>query len=186
MAKQGVYSGKILLSEPFMGDSNFKRSAVLVCDHTDAEGAVGFILNKPIDMLIHDLVQDFPEFDSEVHFGGPVQTDTIHYIHNVGDLLEGSTKVIDGVYWGGDFEKLKFLILQELIQPENIRFFVGYSGWSAHQLEEEMHIGSWVLAESHPNYLFKSDPIELWQQIMAHKGDQYGVIAQMPDYVNWN
>src|SRR5690606_33036284 len=117
-----------------MLDNNFKRSAVLVCDYVKAEGTVGFILNKPLDMRVDDLVADFPEFDAEVFFGGPVQTDTIHYLHNVGELLDESTKIVDGVYWGGDFDKLKFLISQGLIEPKNIRFFVGYSGWSEGQL----------------------------------------------------
>jgi putative transcriptional regulator len=180
------YQGKILLSEPFMLDPNFKRAAVIICDHTVKDGTVGFILNKPIDMRIDELVVDFPEFDAEVYFGGPVQTDTIHYVHNVGDLLEGSTEVGDGIYWGGDFEKLKFLINQKLIKPQNIRFFVGYSGWSGRQLEGEMETGSWVVADTDANYLFKEDPMQLWQQILEHKGDTFGVIGQMPDSANWN
>lgn len=169
-----------------MLDPNFKRAAVIICDHTILDGTVGFILNKPIDMRIDELVVDFPEFNAEVFFGGPVQTDTIHYVHNVGNLLDGSTEVEAGVYWGGDFEKLKFLISQELIKPQNIRFFVGYSGWSGKQLEDEMESGSWVVADMDANYLFKEDPMQLWQQILEHKGDTFGVIGQMPDSVNWN
>ncbi|MEZ4981325.1 MAG: YqgE/AlgH family protein [Saprospiraceae bacterium] len=186
MARRGKYTGKILLSEPFMLDPNFKRSAVIVVDYTKADGTVGFIINKPIDMRIDDLVADFPEFEAEVYFGGPVQTDTIHYLHNLGDLLEGSTKISEGVYWGGDFEKLKFLIQQELVKPAQIKFFVGYSGWSGGQLETEMETGSWVIADLDANYIFKEDPMGLWQQILEHKGDTYGVIGQMPDSANWN
>lgn len=181
-----VKSGQILISEPFMWDSNFKRSVVLLCDHTEEEGSVGFILNKPLEMRIDELVTDFPEFDAPVYFGGPVQTDTVHYIHAVGGLLEGSTEVAKGVHWGGDFEKLKVLIRSGLIQPKDIRFFVGYSGWSEGQLQEELAIGSWVISEMHANYLFQSSPEELWKQVLSHLGDTYTVIAQMPDSVNWN
>ncbi|MEL6926102.1 MAG: YqgE/AlgH family protein, partial [Bacteroidota bacterium] len=110
-----------------------------------------------------------------------VQTDTIHYIHNVGELLDDSKEVANGVYWGGDFEKLKFLVSSELVHPQNIRFFVGYSGWSEGQLIEEMGIGSWVLADMDSNYVFKSDHEELWQSVMNNKGDAYSIIAQMPD-----
>jgi putative transcriptional regulator len=106
MTSQQVYNGTVLLAEPFMLDPNFKRSAILLCEH-NKEGSVGFIMNKPLDMRIDELIEGFPEFESEVLFGGPVQTDTIHYIHNIGELLEGSRQVTDGVYWGGDFEKLK-------------------------------------------------------------------------------
>lgn len=185
MIQNKVTSGKILLAEPFMLDPNFKRSAVLLCEHNE-EGSVGFIMNKPLNMRIDELIEDFPEFDSEVFFGGPVQTDTIHYIHNVGELLEESVMVADGVYWGGDFEKLKFLITSELILPHHIRFFVGYSGWSGGQLDDEMIYGSWVLADMDANYLFKSEPQQLWRQVMRNKGDAYTVIAQLPESVSWN
>jgi putative transcriptional regulator len=107
-------------------------------------------------------------------------------VHNAGDLLEDSRPVSRGVWWGGDFDKLKFLMSSQLITPANIRFFVGYSGWSEGQLKDEKSLGSWVMANMHPNYLFKSKPNELWQQIMSNKGDSYSVIATMPDAVTWN
>jgi putative transcriptional regulator len=180
MAQTEIHSGNILLAEPFMLDPNFKRSAVLLCEHNE-EGSIGFIMNKPLDMRIDELIEDFPEFESEVLFGGPVQTDTIHYIHNTGNLLEDSRLVTDGVYWGGNFEKLKFLIASELITPKDIRFFVGYSGWSDGQLLDEMGYGSWIVANMHPNYLFKTQSQKLWRQALQNKGDTYSVIAQMPD-----
>lgn len=169
-----------------MLDPNFKRTAVLLCEHSEEDGSIGFILNKKLDMRVDELIADFPEFDTRVFFGGPVQTDTIHYVHNMGDLLEESRKVADGVWWGGSFEKLKFLITSRLITPANIRFFVGYSGWQDGQLREEMGIGSWVLADMHPNYLFKSRPEVLWSQIMSNKGDAYTIIANIPDSVTYN
>ncbi len=180
MTRKTLRTGDVLLSEPFMLDSNFKRSAVLLCEHGE-EGSIGFILNKKLDMRVDELIAEFPEFNAPVYFGGPVQTDTIHYVHNVGDLLEDSRSVSNGVWWGGSFEKLKFLISSELITPQNIRFFVGYSGWSEDQLNEEMEAKSWVIADMHPNYLFKSKPNALWEQIMSNKGDAYSVIATLPD-----
>ena len=185
MTKQEIKSGKVLLAEPFMFDSNFKRSAILLCEHNE-EGSIGFIMNKELDMRVDELIGDFPEFDSKVFFGGPVQTDTIHYIHNVGNLLEDSVKVVPGVWWGGDFDKLKSLIANKLVNPENIRFFVGYSGWSEGQLSDEMEWGSWVVADMFANYLFKSHPKKLWKQIMNNKGDVFSVIAQMPEGADWN
>ena len=181
-----VGTGSLLLAEPFMLDPNFKRAVVLLCEHKDEEGSVGFILNKPLKMNVTELVADFPEFESEVFFGGPVATDTIHYLHNVGDLVEDSVEVDRGVYWGGDFEKLKFLISSKLVLPHNIRFFVGYSGWSNGQLSDELDYGSWVIARMHANYLFKSGADDLWKQVMENKGNTYSVIAQMPDSANWN
>ena len=185
MAENYIKKGKVLLAEPFMLDTNFKRAAILLCEH-ESEGSLGFILNKFLDMKINDLIADFPEIDCPVQYGGPVQTDTVHYIHNVGDLLEDSRLVTKGVYWGGDYEKLKFLISSKLIRPHNIRFFVGYSGWSPSQLKDELQLGSWVTTNMHSNYLFNMKPKLLWKKAMSEKGNTYSVIAQMPEGVSWN
>ena len=114
-----IKAGKLLVAEPFMLDPNFKRAVILICDH-HPEGTTGFILNKPINMKIEELVLDFPEIKASVHVGGPVATDTIHYLHNVGDILDDSVEVCKGVYWGGDFTKLKFLVENGLIKENNI------------------------------------------------------------------
>ena len=180
-----VKNGHLLLAEPFMEDPYFHRAVVLLCEH-HPEGSLGFILNKSINMGVNELMGDFPPFDAEVYYGGPVQTDTLHYIHNVGDLLEESIQVAPGVWWGGDFEKLKFLISSGLMEPNNIRFFVGYSGWSSGQLKEEMESGSWVPAPMDANYLFKTKPAQLWSQVMYSKGDLYEIISDMPEPMSWN
>ncbi len=182
---RNIETGQILLAEPFMADPNFKRSVVLLCDHHQ-EGTVGFILNKSVKMEINDLLADFPEFKSEVYFGGPVQTDTIHYIHNVGHLLDDSQAVCNGVYWGGDFERLKFLISTDQINNTNIRFFVGYSGWDKGQLIDEMGSGSWILSQANEKFVFEPKGMELWSDVLKEKGDRFTVISQVPDYANWN
>ena len=185
MTDRKITRGKVLLAEPFMLDTNFKRAVVLMCEHED-EGSLGFILNKSLNMKINELISGFPEIDSSVFYGGPVQTDTIHYIHNAGHLLEDSQEIMPGVFWGGDFNKLKALITNELITKENIRFFVGYSGWSECQLKEELKLGSWVVADMNLNYLFKEGAPDLWSKIMKHKGDVYSVIANVPEAITWN
>ncbi len=179
--KQGI----ILLADPFMLDNNFKRSTILVVEH-NAEGSLGFIMNRRITLRVDELVQEFPEFDAPVYFGGPVATDTVHYLHRKGDLLEDSDEISKGVYWGGNYDKLKFLISQQLITPPDIRFFVGYSGWSEHQLQEELAGGSWVTAGMDPNYLFNADPDSLWAKVMNNKGSTFSVIAGMSDEIRVN
>lgn len=180
-----LQNGSILLAEPFMMESVFRRAAILLCEHNE-EGSLGFILNKSLDMRVDELIADFPEFNSTVYYGGPVQTDTIHFLHTVGDLLENSQAILPGVYWGGSFDQLKFLIQSKLVKPEQIRFYIGYSGWTDGQLSDELLCGSWVLANGDANYVFKANPRLLWKQVMQHKGELFGVIAQMPDYPNWN
>lgn len=174
-----------MLAEPFMQDPYFRRSVVLLCEHHE-EGSIGFILNKSIDMNLNDLMSEFPPFEAEVFYGGPVQTDTLHYVHNVGELLEESVEVANGVWWGGNFDSLKFLIQSQLIHPDNIRFFVGYSGWSSGQLADELKYGSWMPANMDANYIFKTKPARLWSEVMYNKGNLYEVIADLPDQISWN
>ena len=184
MVNTAITSGTILLAEPFMLDANFRRSTVLLCDHAP-DGSFGLILNRPTDTPLNGLLDDFPDIDATVCLGGPVQTDTIFYLHN-SRLIENAITVQDGIYLGGNFEQLKVFISTGLITPADIRFFYGYAGWEQHQLQEEINQGSWLKAEMHPNYLFKADPATLWQQIMQHKGNSFAVIAQMPDTADWN
>ncbi|MEL6390713.1 MAG: YqgE/AlgH family protein [Bacteroidota bacterium] len=173
--------GKLLLAEPYMEDPHFKRSVVLLTEYSKEEGSVGFILNKPIAMKINELVNDFPDIDCPVFYGGPVAQETLHYIHDLGDVLDDSISISPNVWWGGDYEKLKFLISSQYLQPRNIRFFLGYSGWSPGQLEDEMLYGSWVMSDMDSNYLFATRHVEMWSKVMRNKGDRYSVIAEMPD-----
>src|ERR1700741_774928 len=101
--------GKLLISEPFLTDPYFRRSVILLSEHTD-KGTTGFILNKPTEFRLNEVISDFPDFNVPVNFGGPIKNDTLHYIHKLGDKLQGSHMIVPGIYWGGDFEMLKTLI----------------------------------------------------------------------------
>ncbi|MBK9269968.1 MAG: YqgE/AlgH family protein [Saprospiraceae bacterium] len=174
-----IKTGSVLLSDPFMLDPNFKRTVVLIVDHTIEDGTVGFVLNRSTGMKFSDFIEDIGDFDAPVFEGGPVSPNTLHYLHNVGELLEDSIKVCPGIYWGGDFDALKFLIEQKLILPDNIRFFMGYSGWSADQLQGEIAEKSWVLSQMDTNYLFKKYKLDLWKMMMNDKGEHWSAISQM-------
>lgn len=181
MAHTTIQTGSVLLAEPFMQDQHFRRAAILLCEHSE-DGTLGFILNRELDMRIGELLPDLVDFEVPVFFGGPVSTDSVHYVHSLGDLLDDSTPVAKGVYWGGNFDKLKFLIANQLVPTDSIRFFVGYSGWSTGQLNEELAVGSWVPGEMDTNYLFgRARNGALWRQIMQDMGGSYGVIAQIKD-----
>jgi len=184
--KPKIKKGSLLLAQPFMEDPNFKRSAIGITDYGE-EGTVGFILNKPININLEELVKEIvSEEKYKVYFGGPVGSDTIHYIHNVGELLEESVLISRGLWWGGNFKKLIFLINSGLVLRENIRFYVGYSGWSKGQLEEELERNSWIVSDWYANYTFKSKPEKLWSQALENKGDHYSVIGQISPSKNNN
>lgn len=182
-----IEDGQILISEPFMGDPNFKRTVLQICDHHD-DGTLGFVLNKPTGIFIHEYIPDFKGFDAEVFYGGPVYPNSLQFIHNVGDILEGSKEIGPNIWAFGDFEKLSFLIKTGVIEPHNIRFFLGCAGWSPGQLDDEITRGDWFQSSSDPNYLFNPNlrPEELWKKVLDNKGSVYTVMAQMPDDPHYN
>ncbi len=172
--------GKFLVSEPFLEDPNFKRSVILLSEHND-EGTVGFILNKPVDAMINDAITDFPPFDSNIYFGGPVQTDTLHYIHVIGEKLPESKKIMNGIYWGGDFDILKLMIEAGQVKPSDIRFYVGYSGWGSAQLAKEIKEQSWILAPGNKQFTFSGNYKSLWRDVLKSMGKEYSILSNFPE-----
>ena len=139
MAASKLKKGNLLIAEPSItGDIDFNRAVILLADH-GKDGSVGFILNKPLDFSISDLL---PEITSEftVYKGGPVEQDNLYFIHNVPEMISESIEISNGVFWGGDFEATKILINNGQISKDNIRFFLGYTGWEARQLQNEIFI----------------------------------------------
>lgn len=181
-----VEKGDIILAEPFMENPHFKDGVILITDHSEENGTVGFIINKTLKLKMNEVVEDFPEINLDLLYGGPVQTDTLHYIHTYGDVLDESVHIMKNLYWGGDFRQLKALIRQNVIQAQGIRFYLGYSGWSAGQLEEEFDEGTWMQSKLDLNYLFKTRLKKVWPKAMADKGDEFTVIAKMPGTISWN
>ena len=181
-----IHSGHLLLAQPFMLDPYFRRSVVLLCEHDKEEGTIGFILNKSVRMQVSELVNDFPDFEAEVYYGGPVRTDTLHYMHTLGEQLEGAAHVVDNIYWGGHFDQLKMMIENGRVHEDDIRFFVGYSGWDPTQLEQEIRSGSWIPQKGQFDYIFKENYDNLWREVLNDKGNVYSVIGQVPDFVALN
>lgn len=177
--------GRILLSEPLMGDYFFGRSVVLLAEHNE-EGSFGTILNKPISANFNDVVKDFPDFDAPIYLGGPVDTENLFYIHTKGDLLLDSLEIINGVFWGGDIEMLKEMMLLKTIQPNDIRFFIGYSGWAEQQLELELARNSWIIARVIASQIFDSEPISMWESIVNKMGEEYKYWKNFPVDPNSN
>lgn len=172
--------GNLLLSEPFLMDPNFKRAVVLLTEHNQ-EGTIGFILSKQSEIKLYDIMQDFPHFDIPVYYGGPVQKNTLHFIHKLGDMLDGSIKILDGVYWSGNFETLKILVESKQITMDDVRFFIGYSGWSHGQLDEEVKAKSWLITTAEKKFIFHNNPNRLWNSILKNMGKEYAIIANFPE-----
>jgi len=172
--------GKILISEPFLWDYFFKRSVVLLAEHNE-EGTFGVIINKPIKANFNEVVKDFPEFNSKVFLGGPVQSDSLFFIHTLGEQIENSLEIIPGVYWGGDIERVREMIELGLIQPSQIRFFIGYSGWAPKQLEDELVRNSWLVSHITAHDLLASNTKMMWSRSLRRLGKEYEYWNNFPD-----
>jgi putative transcriptional regulator len=173
-------TGRLLLSEPFMQDPYFKRSVVFLTEHSE-EGSFGLILNKPIPMYLNEAVENAPVFDSRLGLGGPVQNETLHYLHQKGDLIPNSVEVIEGVFWGGDFEVIKKMMLADELEPDDIRLFVGYAGWAEGQLKNEMDTQSWIVGKASKKLLFDEAPESLWSDILSGMGKPYSYMVNLPE-----
>lgn len=182
VARQGL----ILISEPFLNDTYFKRSVVLLTEHSE-EGSVGFVLNKPVDLTVNDVLTDFPEVDAEISIGGPVNTNTIHYIHTVGEKIPNSVKVLEDLYWGGDFDAVKDLLVQGAIRSNQIRFFLGYAGWSPKQLENELSENAWLISEMKSEQIMQGPDDNLWKQVLERSGNEkYRTWINFPENPSMN
>ncbi|MBA4408453.1 MAG: YqgE/AlgH family protein [Bacteroidota bacterium] len=177
--------GHILIAEPFLAGSYFNRSIILLASYGE-KGAVGFILNKKVDYPVEDLFANFPDFDSEIHIGGPVGTDSIYFIHTLGDSIPGSIKIKENLYWGGDFEALKLQIKLGLVNSQQVRFFLGYSGWDAGQLEEEIAQNSWLVADIPQADLMTIDENVMWAQSVRSMGGKYSMWENFPENPSLN
>lgn len=177
--------GHILIAEPFLSGSYFNRSIILLASYGE-KGAVGFILNKKVDYPVEDLFSNFPDFDAEIHIGGPVGTDSIYYIHTLGNAIPGSIHIKDNLFWGGDFETLKMQIQLGLVNPPQVRFFLGYSGWDAGQLEEEISENSWLVADISQHDLMNIDENEMWVESVKAVGGRYSMWENFPENPSLN
>ncbi|UCE92641.1 MAG: YqgE/AlgH family protein [Flavobacteriaceae bacterium] len=171
--------GKLLVAEPsILSDSSFNRSVVLLTEHNES-GSVGFIFNKPSPYKIGDLI---PDIDSslKVYFGGPVSEDNLYFVHKVPELIPDSIEIADGIFWGGDFEAIQSLLKDDILSKHDIRFFLGYSGWSHLQLEEELETTSWLIVENKFKNLFKINPNNFWKNELMKYGGVYRLWANAP------
>lgn len=174
-------AGRLLISEPFMLDPNFKRSVILITEYSEA-GAMGFVLNHPSEMLLGDIIPEIAYSELPLFKGGPVGNNTLHFIHRCPDKIEGGIEIWDGVYWGGDFEQVKELVNNYQLNDTEIRFFVGYSGWTAGQLEDELDADTWIVANKfNPNILFNHNEETLWKEVVVSLGNRYAHIANFPE-----
>ncbi|MCG8475222.1 MAG: YqgE/AlgH family protein [Cytophagales bacterium] len=172
--------GDLLVSEPMLPDVNFERSVVLLTDHSE-KGSIGFVLNKPTIFQLSDVVKVQLEQETSIFVGGPVEQNTLHFLHTKAFPLVDSQEVTEGVFWGADFDQALALIEQDPKLLRHVKFFVGYSGWSNGQLEQELQENSWIVYRGAKSEdIFELPSQELWKSILLKMGGKYKVYANYP------
>lgn len=177
--------GRLLIAEPsILGDLSFNRSIILLTEHTKAS-SIGFIMNKPLGYSLNDLIPEI-KCDFKVYQGGPVEQDNLYFIHKIPNLLTNSVKVTEGIYWGGDFNELSRLLNEGVVNNEDIRFFLGYSGWGQGQLNHELESDSWLVKENNYQNIFSTHHRNLWKEHLMELGGKYQIWANAPLDPNQN
>lgn len=169
----------LLIADPFLKDPNFMRTVVYLCRHSE-EGSFGFVLNKMFEQTLDELINGLEGIEIPVYYGGPVQTDTIHYLHQYSDLIPECYQVSDEIYWGGDFETVKELLRNNRIDRNKIKFFIGYSGWEKEQLTQELTESSWLTVSANRKLVFETDIDEVWKESLKHLGGKYEMLINYP------
>ena len=171
--------GILLIADPFLKDPNFVRTVVFLCEHRQ-QGSFGFVLNKQFDQTLDELIIELEGFRLPVFYGGPMQQDTIHFLHQYPDLIPDACQVGPGIYWGGNFETLTALIKSNSIDPGKIKFFIGYSGWGDGQLFDECKEKSWLTVSATRNLVFHTNHSEVWKGSLKHLGGEYEMMINFP------
>lgn len=171
-----LLKGQLLLADPSLRDGTFDRSVVLLAEHLADEGAFGLILNRPTGRVVGDLLEG-ERFASlrhlAVHSGGPVSQDQLTF-----SSFWWSRKL--GLRWALRISAED--AVKHAHKPGRIvRAFVGYSGWSAGQLEGELRRNAWITAKPRPNLLGQEHDRSLWAEVLRELSPFHRILAMSPD-----
>ncbi len=177
---QNLKKGQLLIADPsILDDISFGRSVVLLTEYSK-NSAVGFVINKPSIYKVNDLIPEI-NCDFTVYQGGPVEQDNLYFIHQIPQYIPESHELSNGLYWGGNFEKLESLLNNQQINSDEIRFFLGYSGWGANQLEDEIALKSWHIANNNYSNLFSVSEKQIWKKELLKKGEEFKLWVNAPN-----
>jgi putative transcriptional regulator len=188
--------GTLLIASLALEDPNFHRSVVLIIQHAAADGTLGLILNRPLGDKVslysteelqklagaEGMVSDArAELGGLFFQGGPVQPGYLFFLHRLQDVIQGGSPVCPGVYLGGDLEAIRTHATALATADPALRFYLGYSGWKEGQLEAEIGMGAWMLAEGRTDFIFDAEPEQLWQRAVYSLGGKYRALSFIPD-----
>lgn len=187
-SQQTYRTGSLLVAEPALTQPYFDHSVIMLVD-TDDNGALGAVLNYPIDGHLSQVLDGVDsEHDVRLYCGGPVGHDRLFYIHTLGpDVLPGAIEFGKGLYVGGDTAAVLEYVNSGYPIEGHIRFFVGYSGWRGKQLQGELAEGTWGVASlrTSPEKLLSIAPDRMWHTAVGWLDDRYRAWKMIPrDAIN--
>jgi putative transcriptional regulator len=169
--------GNLLVAGPGLVDPNFRRTVVLVGEHSE-EGAMGVVLNRPSEATVVEAVPELGVLvqpPDVVHVGGPVQPSAIVVLAEFEEPDRAASLVVDSVgFLPAEVDP------DELGELRRARVFAGYAGWGPQQLDAELDEGSWIVEPALPDDVFAGAALDLWSEVLRRKGGPFGLLALMP------
>jgi putative transcriptional regulator len=169
--------GQLLIAGPSLVDPNFRRTVVLVVEHTD-EGALGLVLNRPSESTVGEAVPELEglvQADEQMFIGGPVAPSGVIVLAEFADPDPAALL---------SFENVGLLRTEASLEDPpavlDARAFAGHSGWGPSQLDAELELGGWILEPATAGDAFCNDPENLWSEVLSRKGGSYALVARMP------
>ena len=179
-----ISNGKFLISEPMLQDISFQKSVIFICHH-DEDESIGYVINKGCKQGLGNVVNDLNNIFFPLYIGGPVAQDSLHFIHTMPQLLGGD--VVDKeIYWGGDLETAIEQMKVGKITAANCKFFLGYSGWSKGQLQSELDLNAWLVANASTPLLFEDREELIWKLTIEGLGAKYKPLLHVPLHAEFN
>jgi putative transcriptional regulator len=175
-------TGRILISVPYYNDPFFNRSVVLLIDK-DEENCVGLILNQELNCTVRQAVSGV-KIDMPVFAGGPIMYHTAFALHNFESCKE-SDEILPHVYTGYD-NILLAIFEYNAIPKMDFKFFIGYSGWSPGQLEDEINKKMWVVGEGNEELVLKTPTAKVWEHAVQSLGKEYAHWLDVPKNIHDN
>ncbi len=180
-----IEPGSLLISMPSMLDPNFMHTVVLLVDHTPM-GAYGLVVNRQLGADLGGLMSDRTSSTFPVYCGGPVETQTLQFVHRLPQLISGGTRLGQDLYLGGSIEAMLGMVEEEGVGAD-LRVLLGSSGWGGGQLENELQTGSWRQAPPDADSVFKAGSAEsIWRAILGGLDAEGEQLSHLPPDVRWN
>ena len=180
--------GSLLIANPVLPDPNFSRTVILLCNH-DEQGSFGLVINRSTQLKAPDLflnINILKSYNEKIYLGGPVSQSMVFFLCRSPSAAGKLDEVCSGVYLGSNLEILESLY-SSLENPEqDIRFYLGYSGWSGGQLAQEMEQNSWLVQKANEQFIFLDSESLIWPQAVNSLGEKYQYLTKAPVNPQWN